>query len=206
MQSFKKCGVLVVVVVALSALGAGNASAAEFTASATGSLTGENLEPRVFTVNGGTISCSKALLTGEIKLTSATEQYVTLHYSECKAFGLVGVHVSTAEFLATADGTLHMLDPFVVTVTKTLFTAECTITFPEQTLETFDFVSTYTHTEKTETKPTTTLNHGIKSTPTVTGMEYTSSGGVCGSSGTNGTLAGAMEILRVGGGWLAFDA
>jgi len=42
-------------------------------------------------------------------------------------------------------------------------------------------------------------------TPEVTGITYTSTGGLCGSSGTNGTFTGTSELERVGGGSLTFD-
>jgi hypothetical protein len=42
-------------------------------------------------------------------------------------------------------------------------------------------------------------------TSTVTGIKYTSSGGICGSSVENGTYSGANELSRVGGGTLRYD-
>ncbi len=203
MRSSKTFSMTVILV--LSVFGTANASAAIFTATQTGTLTGHALEPRKFTVNGGTIECNSVSLSGTIEKTSQEEQHVTLQYSECKAFGIANVDISNATLLATANGTVHMLNQFVMTVTKSLFSGECTITYPEQTLETFDFATIWTHFPKTETHETTTVSDGIKSTPTVTGMEYTSSGGVCGASGGNGTLSGAIQVEMEGEGSLQFD-
>jgi hypothetical protein len=186
MRSFKKFGVLAVVAFALCAVGAANASAATFTASATGSLTGKALETQVFTVNGGTVKCSTASTSGEIKSTASVEQHVTVKYTGCNAFGFVNTHITDATYLFTANGEVHLLNTVTITPTG----AFCHLTVPPQTIKTVSY-----------------SNNGGKMivTPNVTGITYTSSGGLCGTSGANGTYTGKNEVERVGGGTISFD-
>jgi hypothetical protein len=190
MRTMKKFGVLAVAVFALSVIGVANASAAQFTASATGELAGEALETQVFTTNGGTVECTTAATTGSIVATASTEQEVTVNYSGCKAFGIANVDISPATYLFTANGEVHIKEAVTITVTKTLLSGECTVTVPAQTVGTVDFA---------------TNGNNIKVTPTVTGIKYTSSGAPCGTSGENGTYTGPNEVHRVGGGTLSFD-
>ena len=186
MRSFKKFGVLAVVAFALCAIGAANASAATFTASATGSLTGKATATQVFTTNGGQVKCSTAATSGEIKSVASAEQHVTVKYTGCNAFGFVNTHITDATYLFTADGTVHILNTITITPTG----AGCTQTVKPQT------VGSVTYT-----------NSGTKLviTPNVTGITYSSTGGICGASGANGTYSGSNEVERVGGGSISWD-
>jgi hypothetical protein len=193
MHSFKKFGTLAVAVFALSAIGAASAPAATFTASETGSLTGAATEEHVITTNGGTINCQIAATSGTIASTAATAQHVTVHYTQCTAFGIASVQVSpgTYEFTAGTGKNFHIKN--TITVTAELFGKPlCTVTFKPQTVGTFDYTNASSST--------------IKFNPTVTGITYTSSGGSCGASGSNGTYTGASVFSRVGGGTLQYDA
>jgi len=196
----KKLGVLVAVF-ALCAIGAANASAANFTASAVGSLTGKALENQVFTTNGGTVTCTKAATSGEIKETTATKQHVTVNYSGCTAFGFATVHISAATYNFTSNGEVHIESPVTITVTAGIF-GECTVTVGKQTVSKVDF-----KTEMVVTEGPPKVEHPISTvvTPTVEKIKYTSTGGVCGSSGENGTYKGANTVERVGGGFVSFD-
>lgn len=189
MRSFKKLGILVAVF-ALCAIGAANASAAEFTASATGSITGEALETQVFTTSGGTVECDTAVTSGTISSTAATSQHVTVEYDSCSAF-FFPVHISPATYNFTANGETHIEKAISITVTGGIF-GECTITVPKQSVTSVDFANSGTS--------------NVKVTPTVTGIDYTSTGGICGSSGSEGTYSGANEVSRAEGGTLRFDA
>jgi hypothetical protein len=177
-------------VVAICAVGAATASAAQFTASATGTLVGHALENQVLTTNGGEVVCSKAAAEGAIISTASAEQEVTVNYSGCTAFGFANVDVSPEKYLFTAFGPVHIKNS--VTITPTLFGASlCTTTVPPQTVSAVAFA-----------------NSGlanIKEVPFVTGITYTSTGGACGLAGANGTLKGAIEWTRSGGGTLRFD-
>ncbi len=191
MRNLKKFGVLLAAVFAFSAIAASTASA-EFTASQTGSFESAAEATQVFTTNGGKVECTEAKGEGAIEATTQVDIHATVHYGTCKAFGIVTVHISTATYTFTTDGIVHIMSPITITVTKTLFTGHCTITVPAQTVGTVDYTNINGNTE-------VTLN------PTVTGIEYTSTGGVCGSSGTNGTYTGASVAKRVGGGSVSVD-
>ena len=190
MRSMKKLGVLVAVF-ALSAIGAANASAATFTASATGELTGKALEKQVFTFNGGQIECSAAAISGTIAKTADTQWHWKKQWSICLWNGIT-VHVAEITLQLTAfPPQLHIKAGF--TFTPTLFGASlCTVTIGSQTVGSVDYANASAST--------------VKVTPTVTGIKYTSTGGSCGSSGENGTYTGALEISRVGGGSVQYDA
>jgi hypothetical protein len=190
MRSLKKLSVLAIAVFAFSAIGVASASAAQFTASATGEITGKALETQVFTTNGGEVRCNNIDVTGKIEKTASPEQHTTITYTNCTAFGIATVHISPATYLFTANGEVHIKNTIKITVTGGIF-GECTITVAPQTVKSVSY----------------TNNAGkIKVTPNVTGIVYTSTGGVCGSSGANGTYKGAAETERVGGGTISWDA
>jgi hypothetical protein len=191
MRNFKLFGVLAAVL-ALSAIAAANASAAEFTFSATGALTGKALANQVFTTNGGTITCTKVAISGTIEKTANTDLDVEQSFSGCTAFGFATVDI-TLQWPVKITGffkKVHFRSPFKIT--PTLFgVSVCTVTFGEQEVGTVDLSNATASTVKVD--------------PTVTGIKYTSSGGICGSSGENGTYTGAIEISRVGGGSIQYD-
>ncbi|HKO38803.1 MAG TPA: hypothetical protein VJU14_10585 [Solirubrobacterales bacterium] len=186
MPSFKKFGLFAAAVFALSAIGAANASAAQFTASATGTLSGKATATQVFTTNGGQVKCTTAASSGEIKSTASAEQTVEVKYSGCTAFGFVNTHITPAQYNFTASGQAHVENTITITPTG----AGCSITIHPQTDTITKFTSIFPvviyHTQK----------HLIA---------YTSSGGLCGSSGNNGTFTGTGEWSRVGGGSLSYD-
>jgi hypothetical protein len=189
MGTMKSFSVVAIALFALSAIGVANASASTFTYSAPGELTGHALETQKFVTNGGTIECSEAPSSGLIESTEAIELHVSIEYKQCKAFGFPVDVTAKATFRYTANGKMHFTASLVFTVTGGIF-GECTITIGEQEVGAL----TYTN------------NSGkLKVTPNVTGIAYTSTGGLCGSSGTNGTYTGASEIERVGGGSISWD-
>ena len=203
--NFKKLGALAAVVLALSAIGVASASAAQFTASATGSLTGEAWENQVFTFNGGTVSCTDGDMSGKIEKTADTQQHVTVNYSGCSAFGFSTVDISPATYQYTSNGDLHIKNrnnaqetPVIpITITPTLFGSSiCTVTISAQTLDQFDGNVNFSNWGIDE----------VRVDPELHNIKYTSTGGACGSSGENGTLTGAGEFRRVGGGTVRFDA
>jgi hypothetical protein len=189
MRSMKKFGVLAVVAFALCAIGAANASAATFTASATGSLSGKATATQVFTTSAGEVKCSNAATSGTIASTASTEQHVTVVYGSCTAFGFP-VHISPATYLFTADGTVHIKNTITLEVTVP-FLPDCHITVGSQTVGSVVYAN---------------LAGGKMSiTPNITGITYTTTGGSCGSGGNNGTYKGANEVERVGGGSISWD-
>ena len=191
MSSLKKVGALGLVVCALGAIGAANASAETFTASATGSLTGRASLSQVFKTNGGYIECTSAAVSGVIESTAATSQHVTVKYSGCKAFGFSTVHIPPATYLLTANGGLHIKN--TITVTPTFFGSSiCTVTFGPQA-SSFVFVDNE-------------AGGYLRESFRLLFLSYTSTGGPCGASGNNGTYEGDLEVHRVGGGSLYFDS
>jgi len=191
MYAMKKLGAIVAVL-ALSAIGAANASAAQFTASATGSITGKALETQEFTINAGTVRCSTADISGTLASVAFDEVHAHVTYKNCTAFsGFVPVHNITATYPFTADGKIRIIHSITITVTAP-FGATCHITFPSQTVGTVDRANNAGGT-------------GVVMTPTVSGISYTTSGGFCGAGGSNGTYKGKTEITRVGGGFIKFD-
>jgi hypothetical protein len=193
MRNFKKLGALAVAVLALSAIGAASASASEMTASATGSLTGKALNNQVFTFNGGTVACSNVAVSGTIQSTAASFWHVTKTYSSCTAFGFatVDLKVETINYTFFGFGDTHIQTALIFT--PTFFGASmCTVTMGEQMVGTVDYSNASAST--------------VKVNSTITGIQYTSTGGSCGSSGENGTFTGAIEISRVGGGSVQYDA
>jgi len=193
MRSLKHFGVLAAVF-ALCAIGAANAQAAsKFTYSATGTLAGHATTNQVFTGGFGSVSCTKAASSGTITSTDFTEQEMEVNYSECKALGVASAHVSPAKYLFTANKTIHTLNTITITVTKTLFTAHCTITITPQTPGgTIDYVP---------------MGSTLTTIWTISGIKYHSSGGPCGSAGehSDGTFEGTDEVERVGGGSIGWD-
>jgi len=186
MSSFKKLGVLVAIL-ALSAIGAANASAATFTESATGTLTGKSLNAQVFATNSGQVKCT-AHISGSIVSTATTEQHVTVEYKGCTAFGFASVDVSPATYLVIANGTVHVRN----TVTNNVTLAGC-----HQTVEPQGPLGTITYTNLAGGKLGVDAN--------VTGIAYKGTGSLCGdaTTKTNGTYTGNSEVERVGGGSLS---
>lgn len=185
MRSFKKFGVLAVVF-ALSAIGAGTASAAQFTASATGELSGRGTLSHTFTTNAGQIKCWPTAIKGAITSTASSEQHVTVNYSGCTAFGFANVHISPATYNLTANGTYHIKN--TITMNTTL---GCHVTIHPQTRGSVVYGN---------------LPGGYLSANFyVTGLSYTATGGLCGASGSNGTYDGWTESRRAFGGSLSHD-
>ncbi len=190
MRSFKKFGALALAVVAFSALGVANASAAEFTASSTGSLVGAATEDQVFNTGAGEVVCKKAATTGTVSSTKATNQHVTVKYSECKAFNIATVDISDATYNFTASGQVHIVNPITITVTG--FLIECTVTVAAQSVGSVAFANDGTG--------------GLTVTPNVTGITSTGNGGLCGGHNATGTYRGASKVAHTGSGQtLTFD-
>ncbi len=190
MRSFKKIGALVLVVAAFSAVGVANASAAEFTASSTGSLTGVATQDQVFNTGAGVIVCKKAATSGTIAATKATNQHVTVNYSECKAFNTgAPVDISAATYNFTSNGQVDIVQP--ITIKVTAFLIECTVTVFAQTVGTVDFATSGT---------------GVSVTPTVTGITSTGTGGICGAHNTTGSYSGTNKVSHATSGQtVSFD-
>jgi hypothetical protein len=190
MRRCRKLGALSAVI-AFCVVGAANASAAEFTASSTGTTLGHAVEVQSFTFNGGTLKCSVAAAKGAINSTASTERTVEVNYSGCTAFGIATVDVGKAEYTYTAGGTLEVLNN--VSITPTVFgTSACTVTITRQSVNTVAFANVGAS--------------NVESTPNVSGITYKSSEGACGAPGSNGTFVGSSEFNREATGTVRFDS
>jgi hypothetical protein len=195
MSPLKKFSVLTASALALCAIGVASASASEFTAEAAGKLDGKALATQVFSIHNGEqkVTCSKITVTGEVIALKTTEQHVTIDYSECVAHtsvGTVTAHITPATYLFTANSTVHIKNTITVQVTVPFANCHITISSP-QTLG----VVAYSN------------NSGkIKITPSVTGINYTTTGGFCGGNGSDGTYTGASEVTLESGKKLTYDA
>lgn len=187
MRTLKKLAVLAVAVFAVSVVGVASASAATFTSSAEGELTGKATSTQKFVTGAGTVECSTAATTGKV-VAESTEQEVTVTYGGCKAFGFIGAEISPATYLFTANGEVHIKG----TITITVPLAGCHVTVGEQSLNSVTFANAGTS--------------NIAETSKVKNISSVGSGGLCGGSNTGGEYSGNSEISRVGGGTLRFDS
>lgn len=173
---------------AFSAIGAASASAGQFTASATGTLTGKAKTVQTFTSNGGQVKCSNAAISGNILSVASEELTVSVNYSGCTAFGFAAVHITPTEYTYTASGQVHIKKTTTISVTG----AGCHMTITPQTPKVVHYV-------KIEPFPRLFVTAATKI------VTYHSTGGLCGTSGENGTFTGEIELERVGGGSLTWD-
>jgi hypothetical protein len=191
MRTLKKFGVLAVAVFALSVVGVASASAAEFTASQTGPITGVQTSPQEFTASGSflPVVCTTAHTTGEAKFTAAANQEVHVLYSNCtvQLFGSQKVNNITAEYNLLASGKVEILNNIKIEVPL----LGCTTTVAAgQTVGTVSYK---------------TVGTGVEETSNVSGIHSTGTG-LC-PSGTNGTYKGSNLVNSlVSGATLSFDS
>jgi hypothetical protein len=195
-RNLKVFGLAVVAMLAMTAVVASAASAAvEFNSeAATTNLTGTQTEQNVLTVTGGTVKCNVATFAGTQSGTTKSELEVEPKYSGCTAFGQAS-HIDTngCKYKMTAAGKVSIScgagGPIVVTVgTPTVF---CTVKVGAHTPANNDVDYTNEGAGKTRDilvratagKIPLTANEGIT---------YTSSGGICGASGSNGAYRGTV--------------
>ena len=186
MRTFRKFGIAAVL--AFCVFGAAQASASTFTASATGSLSGEATTTQTFTTDAGQIKCTTVEVTGTISSVATESQTETLTFKNCTAFGFVSVDFPPLQFQVTSNGTAHITNTVTIVVTG----AACHKTYASQTS-----LGTVTFTNVAGGKTIAHYN--------LTGITYTGTGGVCGTFGTNGTYSGSQQIGRVGGGSVSRD-
>jgi hypothetical protein len=169
----KRIALISVAFVLLSAADAAGASASVFTVSSTGTFTGTQVTPSVFTFNSVTVECGTTDSEGETVATETNELPFFVRFATCKAFGSIAAQVSRATVSLTANQTLDLLEGFTITIPA----LGCHLTVPAQgPLSSVSLVNW----------PETESN--------LSGITFTSSGGICGASGTSGTLTGTNEI------------
>jgi hypothetical protein len=177
-----------VAALALTAMATTSASAAAFTWSETGSLTGTGTTNHVFTPGSfGSITCKNVHTTGTIISTAAASLHVTVKYGGCTAFsGNYAATVSEATYELHADGTVDVENEIKVSVPG----AFCTNTVKPQIGK-----GTVSYTNK---------SGKIEKHSAITGI-ISSGSGFC-AGGSNGTTSGSALLERVGGGTLSWHA
>jgi hypothetical protein len=193
-RNLKVFGLAVVAMVAMTAVAASAASAAEFhSEAATTNLTGAQTEQNVFTVTGGTVKCNVATFSGTQTGATKGEVEVEPEYSGCTAFGQVThIHSNGCKYGLTSEGKASIkCGPSPIEVTVGTPTVSCTIKVGTHTPKNNDVDYTNEGAGKTRDilvratvgKIPLTANEGIT---------YTSSGGICGASGSNGAYRGTV--------------
>jgi hypothetical protein len=152
-------------------------------------LLGSAASVQEFTTNAGEIDCAAATVEGTLLGTEATTTTVHPTYGSCTAFGFVAVSIDTkaCEFELVASEVVSIVNcPTTEPITITIPLAGCNIKIANQ--GTFNGIA-YT-------------NQGSGSTASVlvtaglSGITYTSSGGLCGAAGSssNGTYVGSNLV------------
>jgi hypothetical protein len=181
MQRITMFGLALLAALAVAAVGAASVSATghEFIASKTGKTKGKNTNNQVFTSALGTIECTTASGTGEIKSVASTTHKETITFSGCTDMSAV-VKVTAAHFEFSAEGSAKLEKR----VTMTPEGMSCEVLIEPQT------VSGVTYS-----------NGSGKITAEASASHIVSkgTGGVCGGEDTEGTYAGKVSGELEGG-------
>jgi hypothetical protein len=175
--------VLVIGVVTASAASA----APKFTSTGTPTtIHGVQGTTNVFTINGGEVECSTATFEGTMTGTEAASITVHPTYGGCLAFGRSAEITTTGcNFVLSASGTAEIECEGTNKIIIHVPSGPCTVEVGPQMLGAASV--SYTN---TGTKGSTTS--GVTVTANVTGITYTSTGGACGTGGSNGTYTGTV--------------
>lgn len=116
MQRITMLGLALLAALAVAALGAASVSATghEFIASKTGKTKGKNTNVQSFTTGVGTIECTTASGTGEMKTLKSTTHKETLTYTGCTGLG-GPVKITPAHFEFDANGSAKLEKQVVIT-------------------------------------------------------------------------------------------
>jgi len=163
---------------ALVLLTSGSASAHEFVASKTGTITGKQKTFQKFETSSGIFECKKDTAEGSVTKGTQKTAIVDVQFLECAAFGF-GVNASVAEFEFNAEGTATI---------KKLVTMEVPLAACEITLPTTGNSNLKTVTYKNLAEGKLEIKSLFK------GMTYGSTGGSCGEPGMNGGFNGSSEV------------
>jgi hypothetical protein len=109
MQRITVLGLALLASLAIVAVGAGSVSATshEFIANKLGKTKGKNANTQVFMTGVGTIECTAASGTGEVKALASTTHKETITFSSCMGFG-VPVKITAAHFEFNAEGSAKL--------------------------------------------------------------------------------------------------
>ena len=175
----------VLVVTAVSA-----ASASGFTAQSTPTwLSGAQMTQNVLTVNAGTVKCSVATFKSQAAISTLTTTTVAVRpeYGTCIAFGLeANVINSGCSYVLTAAGAFSVGCMTGAAIVVSVPEAGCQIKFSAAGNANRSSVS-YASLGSGSTEE-------VVVTATVGGITYVSSGGTCGTAGSNGTYSGTLKL------------
>jgi hypothetical protein len=172
-----------VVLLVLAGPLAGSASAHEFVVSKTGKGKIEATAPQIFRTSAVTVECAKASASMEFAtLKSEVLDVAKLSYSECAAAG--GVASATGSYDFNANGPITFTKAVSIQLEEA---AECSIALGTKGTSHREMLSYKNNAGK--------VLIGVY----VTGLTYTSSGGVCGAGGTNGIYEGTLRVSLEGG-------
>ncbi|HEY1853020.1 MAG TPA: hypothetical protein VGG40_00405 [Solirubrobacterales bacterium] len=154
-------------------------------------LAGEQMTENIVTVNGGALKCTKQVFqSAEIIGTNWLTSSLAPELSGCTFIGQTATaNTSGCKIVLTASssvaGTMAISCEAGKSITYTANTSKCTVTIPAQEPGTPTISFTNEGSGATRT---------ILVTWSVSGITYTSSGGACGTSGSNGKLSGTVKL------------
>lgn len=182
MRSIKTVGLVLIAAFVLGG-SATAASAHEFVASNTGTLSGVAETAQEFQMSLGKLDCEEASMSGVVSapLAKATQD-LTVHYEECEVLGTVFT-ASPAEYEFAANGTAVLLKPFVMQ------SALCTVEFFQSTGNPLNSVS---YSDE---------GGSLHVLTRIANLSY--NGGSCGSGDTN--VYGALALSLQGSGANTFE-
>lgn len=202
MRKIGAVGIVATVVLVVSALFAGGASAEEFTTSVVGAkFTGKALNTQVFTAKSGgaKIECAGNKFAGTTKALKSVEEEISFVLESCKVFGLGTATITLLDTTLLTSSSI-MGGPglsllALVTITVTTF-PKCKMVLPSG--QSFKNAGEIAYSNKTSS--TIEVKENIKGIASeVTESESTSLCGTVGEKNTTGTFTGNSEIGEEGG-------
>jgi hypothetical protein len=175
-------GILTIALLCSAALLAGAASGHEFVASKLGKGKARATTAQFFEVSAGTIECAKASGVFEVSSLHSETIHMNVGYTECTAFGQA-IEVSPADYELNASGTIA----FAKALTISPSVAGCDIVFGTAANRDREAVSYANNPNK------------LRLVQELSGLSYTSSGGICGAGGKEGKLEGTLQLELEGG-------
>jgi hypothetical protein len=175
-------GLSIVALFALSIVA--SAGAHTFTASKTGTLKGTGGK-QTFTTSAGKVVCESLTATGTVEKLTSNTQKSSVTYAGCEAFGSA-VKISVAEYEFNANEFVGVIGKAIVITNAT---GKCSVLVSAGGANTTLKTVTYGGNNKLSIKTN------------VSGINYTPSGGVCGTAKleTNGKYEGEAAVEVVGG-------
>jgi hypothetical protein len=173
MQRITMLGLALTAALALAAIAAVSVSATghEFVASKTGKTKSKSTTAQIFKTGAGTLECTGASGSGEIKELKSATHKETITYTGCSAFG-GNVTISAAHFEFSANGSVRLEKTVIIKPIG----AECEILVEPQVLEEVQYKN-----DSGKVKAGSSLFH----------IHSIGTGGSCGGENTEGSFSGS---------------